>query len=71
MRKMPKISSNKKCALCKKNKLITTLCKCELNFCLECRMPETHNCSFDYKNEQRQYLTKNNPLVIAEKIECI
>jgi len=29
--------------------------------------PDTHNCTFDYKEEYKKTLIKNNPQVIHEK----
>jgi hypothetical protein len=34
-------------------------------------MPETHNCSFDYIKQSREQLEKDNPVVIASKLEKI
>ena len=36
----------------KKLKLTDIKCKCDLIFCSKHRMPENHNCSFNFKNEQ-------------------
>jgi len=45
-------------------------CKCELiDLCIVCRSPEVHNCDFDYMTEQKNKLTKDNPLIIPEKIK--
>lgn len=62
---MPK----KKCFLCKKKikSVIPCLCKCELLFCRLHMDPDTHNCTFDYKEEYKKTLIKNNPQVIHEK----
>ena len=61
------------CDYCKKKVgIITFNCKCIYkNLCSKCRTPETHNCSFDYKSEERAKLRKANPVVIASKIEVI
>jgi len=29
-------------------------CKCEKQFCSRCRLPESHNCLFDYKLEEKR-----------------
>ncbi len=55
----------KKCQKCKKKKLIIITCKCGKNFCLLHKCPEEHKCSFDYKKENKENLTKQ--LVKSEK----
>lgn len=57
-----------KCYKCNKSKMIIIKCKCERNFCIKCKLPETHKCKFDYKNEARENILKKNPKVIGEKI---
>jgi hypothetical protein len=34
-------------------------------------MPEDHNCNHDFKTDARKQLEKENPIVIAKKIEVI
>ena len=46
-------------------------CKCELVVCFNCRYPDKHNCTFDYKEEARKQLEKNNPIVVSEKLEKV
>ena len=49
--------------------LITYKCKCNYNIlCNKCRLPECHNCTFDFKAEGKTILKNNNPKIIAEKI---
>ena len=43
-------------------------CKCELTVCFDCRYPELHDCKFDYQKEAKEKLTKDNPIVISEKL---
>ena len=41
----------KRCYHCnKKIKLMEYTCRCDEIFCQKCRMPESHECKFDYKN---------------------
>ena len=35
----------------KKIGLMSFTCKCENNFCIKHRFPDSHDCSFDYKLE--------------------
>ena len=46
-------------------------CKCKGYYCIIHRFPETHECSFDYKKEGKLKLTKENPMILASKIEKI
>jgi predicted nucleic acid binding AN1-type Zn finger protein len=56
------------CDFCKqKLKIVNFKCsKCESTFCTKCRLPELHECNFDYKSEKVQ-LQK----VIGDKIQKI
>ena len=44
------------------------LCKCEKNFCNDCRRYDIHNCTYNYKNDKQEILAKENPIVIRSKI---
>lgn len=59
----------KRCYECnKKLKLVSThKCRCSFNFCTSHRMPEEHNCMFDFKEDGKRMLTKENPLVQSDK----
>ena len=46
-------------------------CKCEFYFCAEHRYSDKHECSFDYKEQGRQQLTKANPTIAPQKVESI
>lgn len=53
-----KISNN--CFSCKKKLLLTDFaCKCEKRFCVMHRFPEVHSCTYDYKEVEKQNLSKN------------
>ena len=41
----------------KKLPLIPITCKCEKDFCNSCRLPESHNCTYDYKKDKSQILS--------------
>lgn len=45
----PNKTQKKRCFYCKKKSMIITLCKCENHFCLKHKLPEQHNCSYDFK----------------------
>lgn len=58
-----------RCVTCKKKVGIYGFsCKCNGYYCTEHRYPEVHECTFDYKNEGRNKLTRENPTVVAAKI---
>ncbi|KAK4786669.1 hypothetical protein SAY86_010502 [Trapa natans] len=59
-----------RCGVCKKKVgLMGFNFKCEEGpFCGEQRYPESHDCTFDYKEEGRESISKNNPVVKGEKM---
>lgn len=46
-------------------------CRCEQSFCRKHRLPESHNCNFDFRSEGKKFLAKLNPRVEASKLERI
>lgn len=42
-------------------------CRCNYTFCMLHRLPEEHDCNFDYKSEGKNQLQKSNQLVVADK----
>jgi len=46
-------------------------CKCEFYFCSEHSSEKRHECSFDFKAQGKQYLTKANPTIAAKKIDSV
>jgi len=55
---------------CKKPINLTSIkCKCENIFCSLHRLPESHNCNFNYKLNIINKLKINNPKIIDKKIE--
>jgi len=46
-------------------------CRCGGLFCGLHRYSDKHNCTFDYKADGREQLTKANPVVVGEKIKKI
>lgn len=64
----------KKCCHCKKKRIgvIAFTCKCGLEkLCSRCRMPEDHNCTFDFQKDAKEKLEEKLPLVIPSKIDKI
>lgn len=65
------MSSSEKCFNCRRKTYLVTKCKCEKKVCLECRHPEDHHCSYDYQQEQREKIQKENPEVHGEKLQKV
>jgi len=61
-----------KCNKCaKKIGILGHKCKCESTFCKTHRLPEDHDCEFDFRQASKAKLTKDNPVVMASKISKI
>ena len=59
----------KKCKECKKKlTLLDYPCRCKNFYCKIHRLPENHNCTFDFKTYGQDILSKKNPKIISEKI---
>jgi predicted nucleic acid binding AN1-type Zn finger protein len=64
-------SKHKKCSNigCSKKLTLTDLiCRCGNTFCSTHRLPETHDCTHDYKLYGRCLLNKQNQQCVADKI---
>lgn len=62
----------KKCFACpKKVGAIGHQCKCGFTFCKSHRLPEDHECTYNFREEAAKKLAKENPLVVAAKMEKI
>ena len=44
-------------------------CKCEKVFCSKHRNFNDHSCTFDYQQHGKELLEKNNPVVVASKVD--
>lgn len=62
-----------RCFHCNKKLGIIMVMKCHCNqyFCSAHRYKEVHNCSYDYKENGRKQLEKENPLVCTQKLPKI
>jgi len=64
-----KIKNKKKCFTCnKKIGLLGFECKCKNMFCSMHFNPETHDCDYDFKNEQKERLEKQLVKVVNDKV---
>ncbi|CAD6224135.1 unnamed protein product [Miscanthus lutarioriparius] len=67
-----KAAAPNRCASCRKKVgLLGFPCRCGATFCSLHRHAEKHACSFDFKTAGREKIAKNNPLVVAAKINKI
>ncbi|XP_038632635.1 AN1-type zinc finger protein 5 isoform X2 [Scyliorhinus canicula] len=70
--KVPEKSKPKKnrCFNCRKKVGLTGFdCRCGNLFCGLHRYSDQHNCPYDYKAEAAEKIRKENPIVVAEKIQ--
>lgn len=44
-------------------------CKCGFVYCKNHRLPEEHDCTFDFAAKERERLAKSNPLIAGNKID--
>ena len=71
-KKNNKNNYTKYCAKCdKKLKLTDMKCKCDNYYCALHRYSDCHDCTFDYKNFNKNLLEKQNPSVKFQKIDKI
>ena len=61
-----------RCNNCKKKvPLISFECKCQFKtLCSNCKLPEYHSCKSieEFKKEAREIITKNNPVIVSDKL---
>uniref|UniRef100_A0A673JPI5 AN1-type zinc finger protein 5-like n=1 Tax=Sinocyclocheilus rhinocerous TaxID=307959 RepID=A0A673JPI5_9TELE len=72
--KSPDSSKPKKnrCFTCRKRVGLTGFdCRCGNLFCGIHRYSDKHNCTYDYKAEAASKIRKENPVVVADKIQRI
>jgi len=66
---VPKQADTSKCFQCKKKVgLLGYPCKCGSTFCKLHRLPEEHECDFDFCSKEREKLKRANPIVAAPKL---
>lgn len=67
---MPK----KKCSHCSKKikGIVIHTCECEKKvLCIKCRLPENHNCDYNFQEKQKKRLEKSLVKVEFEKVISI
>ncbi|KAK0413965.1 hypothetical protein QR680_007084 [Steinernema hermaphroditum] len=61
-----------RCTSCNKRVgLLGFSCRCGGLFCSQHRYEKEHDCGFDYKSLEREWIAKANPVVQADKIQHI
>ena len=65
--------TKKKCFHCNmKLGIVNFTCKCTTKrFCSKCRLPENHNCTYDFKQESKEKLTEKLVKVEFKKVISI
>ena len=59
-----------RCYTCnKKIGLLGFKCKCEFVYCAAHRAEDKHSCTFDYKAQGKELLTRLNPVITPKKVE--
>ena len=43
-------------------------CNCGKNYCTAHRLAESHNCTYDFREEGKKILEEKNPLVVKPKV---
>ena len=58
-----------RCNHCKKKMGVMEYeCKCKKKFCAACRLPESHNCTYDFKTNNKLKLMKELVKIEPAKI---
>ena len=60
-----------RCSVCRRKTSFIIKCKCDKVVCIQHRDPEDHMCGFDYKQQGREQLEKQNPVVKSLKLTYI
>ena len=62
-----------KCSYCNKKikSLFIQSCKCNKSFCQLHKMPEDHQCMYNYFEENKKVLMQNNPTISFKKCDYI
>ncbi|XP_028319203.1 AN1-type zinc finger protein 5-like [Gouania willdenowi] len=69
---LPQLKKKKRCFMCRKKVGLTGFgCRCGNLFCGIHRYSDEHNCPYDYRSEAAAKIRKENPVVVADKIQRI
>ena len=70
-RKLIQLKKGLCCFCAKRTGMMSYSCRCGFVFCKKHRLPEKHNCDYDYISVGRSRLKKQNPKLPHHKIEMI
>lgn len=57
------------CVNCERKQIIPLIkCRCGKKVCLQCRYPDKHRCTFDYRSYDRTMLLRKMPQIVAPKL---
>jgi hypothetical protein len=63
---------NIKCRKCNKTcNLNNFKCRCDQIYCIRHKLPELHDCNYDYIENGKIEIIKNNPKIKSEKLDKI
>ena len=68
---MTKSNKKERCSMegCKKKlSAVKFTCNCGKNYCTAHRLAESHNCTYDFREEGKKILEEKNQLVVKPKV---
>lgn len=69
---MSNLNKKSRCKKClKKNTIMEFKCKCNNIYCSIHRYPEEHDCSYDYKQNEKRKIVEENKKIKRFKIDKI
>ncbi|CAM0905444.1 unnamed protein product [Alopecurus aequalis] len=69
---VPTTATKSRCEACRKKVgLLGFACRCGGTYCGAHRHADAHACGFDYKASGREQIARQNPLVVASKLDKI
>lgn len=68
---VPEKPKKLRCAECNKKLgvIMVMKCHCDKLFCAQHRYAEAHSCTYDYKSEGQKTIARENPVVVAQKLQ--
>lgn len=68
---VPEKPKKLRCAECNKKLGVIMVMKCHCGklFCAQHRYAEAHSCTYDYKSEGQKVIARENPVVVAQKLQ--
>lgn len=60
-----------RCSYCKKSTVLEFKCRCDNIYCIKCRMPEVHKCTFNFIKYNKEIISNQNPVIKKSQINKI